>query len=156
MPLSPQGADVAAFLAKIVRLANSNIQFEAKVVNLLSLAAWQLGLERALLMHLDRKTKELVLFPPIDDPDAPKEAVPLSDTVMGRAVQNRQPLLADAGDLPKLPQAWQDYLAPYVSCLALVPILDDKTCYGLLILLSAADADLSSGPNGLVVEAAAN
>ncbi|MDR2456090.1 MAG: GAF domain-containing protein [Deltaproteobacteria bacterium] len=156
MPHTAQAGEVVAFLAKIVRLANSNIQFEAKVANLLSLAGWHLGLDKTLLLFLDRKSRELTLFPQADDLGAPKGPLPAGDSIFDRAAANRQSLLADEGDLDKLPPKWQEFLSPFIPCLAVVPILDDKTCYGLLILLSKTEADLSGGDNGLVVEAVAN
>ena len=156
MPHSASAGDVAAFLAKLVRLANSNIQFESKAANLLSLAAWQLGLDKTLLLFLDRKSRELTLFPQADDLRAPRGPMRMGDSIFDRAAQNRQSLLADQGDFAKLPPEWAEYLTPYIGCLAVVPILDDKTCYGLLLLLAEKSVDLSSGHNSLVVEAVAN
>ncbi|MDR1677120.1 MAG: GHKL domain-containing protein, partial [Deltaproteobacteria bacterium] len=52
--------------------------------------------------------------------------------------------------------AWREFLLPFIKCLALVPILDDKTCYGAIALLSKEGQDLTGGQSGLVVEAVAN
>ncbi|MDR1298343.1 MAG: GAF domain-containing protein [Deltaproteobacteria bacterium] len=148
--------EVAAFLAKLIRLANSNVQFEAKVGNFVSLLSWQLGLDAALLLVLNRERKELKIHRHNEDPLLPSEPVPYADTFLDRAVTNRQSLLADADDLEKLPPEWREYLRPYLPCLAVVPLLDDKTCYGALALLNRAKKDLSGGPQGQVVEAVAN
>ncbi|MDR2442358.1 MAG: GAF domain-containing protein [Deltaproteobacteria bacterium] len=155
MPFAATG-DVAAFLAKLIRLANSNIQFESKVSNFLSIIAWQLGLDKTLLLYHDRKKKELSLHRQPDDYGAPENPFELSDTFFDRAINNRQSLLADAPDLVKLPEDWRLFFEPYIACLAVVPILDDKTCYGVLILLNKKTIDLSSGPYGQAVEAVSN
>ncbi|MDR1658515.1 MAG: GAF domain-containing protein [Deltaproteobacteria bacterium] len=156
MQSSASTGDVSAFLAKLIRLANSNIQFEAKVANFLSLLAWQLGLDKTLLLLLNRKKRELTAHRQADDYGASSEPFDLTDTLFERAINNRQSLLADAQDLPKLPKTWQNFFEPYISCLAVVPLLDDKTCYGLLILLNKRTIDLSSGSSGQAVEAVAN
>ncbi|MDR0354673.1 MAG: hypothetical protein LBJ64_02910 [Deltaproteobacteria bacterium] len=148
--------DVAAFLAKLIRLANSNIQFEAKVGNFVSLLSWQLGLDTSLLFLLNRERKELKIHRYVEDPTLPNEPVYYPDTFLDRAITNRQSMLADSFDLDKLPEIWRDYLRAYLSCLAIVPILDDKTCYGVLALLNRQAKDLSGGPAGQVVEAVAN
>ena len=49
--------DVAAFLAKLIRLANSNIQFKSKVDNFLSLLTWELSLDRSILFFYDSGKK---------------------------------------------------------------------------------------------------
>ncbi|MDR1487245.1 MAG: hypothetical protein LBT62_04540, partial [Deltaproteobacteria bacterium] len=155
MPFSSMANDVATFLAKLIRLANSNIQFEAKVANFLSLLKFQLGLDKTLLLFLNRENRKLTPYP-IDDLTIPKEPLLVSDTFFDRAITNRQSLLADELDLKNLPPQWQEYFAPYLSCLAIVPISDDKTCYGILTVLCQNSCVLNSSPNSLVMEAVSN
>jgi signal transduction histidine kinase len=151
-----QSGDAAAFLAKLIRLANSNIQFDAKVGNFASLLTWQLGLDASLLFLLDRDHKELTIHRFHEDPNLPVEPISYVGTFLERAITHRQSLLAEEIDLEILPPTWREYLAPFLSCLAVVPILDDKTCYGVLALLSKTNQDLSGGQSGQVVEAVAN
>ncbi|MDR1309261.1 MAG: hypothetical protein LBL95_05105 [Deltaproteobacteria bacterium] len=148
--------EVPAFLAKLIRLANSNIQFEAKVGNFVSLLTWQLGLDASLLFLLNRERRELKIHRFHEDPNLPSEPISYQETFLDRAITNRQSLLADACDLDRLPENWREYLRPFIGCLAVVPILDDKTCYGAIALLSREAKDLSGGQAGQVVEAVAN
>ncbi|MDR1545307.1 MAG: GAF domain-containing protein [Deltaproteobacteria bacterium] len=156
MPNAVRVGDVAAFLAKLIRLANSNIQFEAKVGNFLSLLSWELSLDKSLLFFLDREKRLLLVRRPADEPTVPAEPLPLTSSFLERAIANRQPLLAEVHDLASLPELWRTYLAPFTPCLAVVPVVDDKTCYGAIMILCSRPTDLSSGPAGQVVEAVAN
>ncbi|MDR3134830.1 MAG: hypothetical protein LBU69_01905, partial [Deltaproteobacteria bacterium] len=148
--------DAPAFLAKIIRLANSNIQFDAKVGNFASLLTWQLGLDTSLLFLLVRDRKELTIHRFHEDPNLPTEPISYVDTFLERVISHRQSLLAEAHDLDKLPPSWQNFLVPFVNCLAFVPLIDDKTCYGAIALLSKTPKDISAGQSGLIVEAVAN
>jgi signal transduction histidine kinase len=156
MAPSELASEAAAFLAKLIRLANSNIQFEAKVDNFLGLLTWELGLDKSLLLFLNREKKELTAHRSGEEPLPPAEAIPFRETFLDRAIVNRQSLLADSFDLERLPQAWQSYLGEYIASLAVVPILDDKSCYGVIMTLCRKSLELSSGPYGLVLEALAN
>ncbi|MDR2460557.1 MAG: GAF domain-containing protein [Deltaproteobacteria bacterium] len=150
-------SDVAAFLAKLIRLANSNIQFKSKVDNFLSLLTWELALDKSILFFLDRSKKELVVHRrDSQDQSGPTTPIPIKATFLDRAISNHQSLLADAQDLKELPTEWTEFLSPFLSSLAIVPILDDKTCYGVIMTLSKRQLDLQGGPFGQVVEAVAN
>ncbi|MDR0622273.1 MAG: hypothetical protein LBJ61_10420 [Deltaproteobacteria bacterium] len=148
--------DVAAFLAKLIRLANSNIQFDAKVGNFVSLLTWQLGLDATLLFLIAKDRKELSAHRFHEEPNLPVEPISYAGTFLERAIVHRQSLLAEAADLEKLPEPWQDFLSPFMNCLAVVPILDDKTCYGAIVLLSKDPKDLSGGQSGQVIDAVTN
>ncbi|MDR2367743.1 MAG: hypothetical protein LBF58_06495 [Deltaproteobacteria bacterium] len=151
-----QSGDVAAFLAKLIRLANSNIQFDAKVGNFVSLLTWQLSLDATLMFLLSHDRKELTVHKFHEDPNMPALPIAYPGTFLERAIVHRQSLLTEASDLDKLPDPWREYLLPFINCLAVVPILDDKTCYGVIALLSRTTQDLSAGQSGQVVEAVAN
>ncbi|MDR1165532.1 MAG: hypothetical protein LBO66_06600 [Deltaproteobacteria bacterium] len=157
MPFSELASDVAAFLAKLIRLANSNIQFESKVDNFLNLLSWELNLDRSLLFFLRREKKSLEAHRRDgSEPGPPSSPIPLKGTFLDRAISNHKSLLADAADLNDLPPEWAEFLLPYLPSLAIVPILDDKACYGVIMTLKETPMDLSSGSYGQVVEAVAN
>ncbi|MDR3155055.1 MAG: GAF domain-containing protein, partial [Deltaproteobacteria bacterium] len=69
---------------------------------------------------------------------------------------NHQSLLADEDDMLELPKEWAEFLSPYLPSLAIVPILDDKACYGVIMTLSRKPIDHSIGTYGQVVDAVAN
>ncbi|MDR1080572.1 MAG: GAF domain-containing protein [Deltaproteobacteria bacterium] len=156
-----QGApaqDAAAFFAKLIRSANSNIRFESKVENFLNLLTWELSLDKSLLFFLDRETRTLAVHRErSQDPDGrPASPVPVKGTFLDRAISNHQSLLADDDDMRELPPEWADFLKPYLTSLAIVPVLDDKTCYGVIMTLSKRPVDHSVGTYGQVVDAVAN
>jgi signal transduction histidine kinase len=148
--------DAAAFLAKLIRLANSNIQFEAKVGNFLGLLTWEMGLSQSLLFYLDREKKNLTPHGSNGEPGVPTCPIPYADTFLEKAVNSRQSLLADPFDLRNLPPPWQDYLTDYLACLAVIPVVDDKTCYGILMILSQKTQDIGGAVYGQIVESVAN
>ncbi|MDR3204324.1 MAG: hypothetical protein LBV23_06235, partial [Deltaproteobacteria bacterium] len=157
MPTIQRAGDAVAFLAKLIKLANSNIQFDSKVGNFLSLLSWELGLEKAILMFLNREKKELVPhIRPGEDILIPTEPLNFNQTFFERAISNRQSLLAEARDLESLSDKWREFFTPFLPCLAVVPIVDDKTCYGTLIILSSSSKELDSGLYGQMVESVAN
>jgi signal transduction histidine kinase len=156
VPTSGPASDVAAFLAKLIRLANSNIQFESKVGNFLGLLSWELGLDKSLLFYLHREKRCLSVHNSSEEPIAPTLAIPLADTFLEKAIVSRQSLLADPYDLNNLPEVWLSYLTDFLPSLAVIPVVDDKTCYGVLMTLNRRPVDLSSSTYGQIVESVAN
>ncbi|MDR1042256.1 MAG: GAF domain-containing protein [Deltaproteobacteria bacterium] len=149
---------IAAFFAKLIRLANSNIRFESKVENFLNLLTWELSLDKSLLFFLDRESRTLTVHKErSQDPDGrPVSPVPVRGTFLDRAISTHQSLLADEGDMRELPPEWAAFLKPFLPSLAIVPVLDDKTCYGIIMTLSKKPIDHSVGSYGQVVDAVAN
>jgi signal transduction histidine kinase len=156
VPTTGSVSDVAAFLAKLIRLANSNIQFESKVGNFLGLLSWELGLDKSLLFYLHREKRNLTVHNSADDPMAPSLPIPLVDTFLEKSIVSRQSLLADPYDLNTLPEAWRSYLTDFLPSLAVIPVVDDKTCYGVLMTLNRRSVDLNNGTYGQIVESVAN
>ncbi|MDR0549934.1 MAG: GAF domain-containing protein [Deltaproteobacteria bacterium] len=153
---SSSAGDAAAFLAKLIRLANSNIQFEAKVANFLGLLAWEMGVEKSLLFFLDREKRWLEPHDPHGETGAPTMPIPYGDTFLEKAVGSRQSLLADPYDLNNLPDPWRVYLENFLPSLAVIPVVDDKTCYGLLMTLNRTPLDFGGAAYGQIIEAVAN
>ncbi|MDR1607047.1 MAG: GAF domain-containing protein [Deltaproteobacteria bacterium] len=149
-------SDPAAFLAKLIRLANSNIQFEAKVGNFLGLLTWELSLDHSLLFYLNREKRWLTYHAPSAEAPCPTSPIPYGDTFLEKAIISRQSLLADPDDLLNLPEVWQEYLSKYLASLAAIPILDDKTCYGILLTLRREPVDFGDPVLGQALESVAN
>jgi signal transduction histidine kinase len=82
--------------------------------------------------------------------------IPYADTFLEKAVATRQSLQADPYDINNLPDPWQIYLKAFLPCLAVVPLLDDKTCYGVLMTLNRHPLDLGGAVHGQIVESVAN
>jgi signal transduction histidine kinase len=156
VPGAGQSGDTAAFLAKLIRLANSNVQFDSKVSNFLSLLTWELGLERSFLFYLEREKRWLLPHVTVGDTGAPAMPIPYGDTFFEKSISSRQSLLADPYDLGNLPDPWQAYLSAYLPSLAVNPVVDDKTCYGVLMTLNRTPLDLSGPAYGQIVESVAN
>ncbi|MDR2353576.1 MAG: GAF domain-containing protein [Deltaproteobacteria bacterium] len=156
MPGTKEANDVSAFLAKLIRLANSNIQFESKVDNFLNLLTWELNLDKSLLFFLNREKKELSPHRKDSQEGTPTQPIPIQGNFLDRTISNHQSLLVDANDLVALSKPWAEFLTPYLPSLAIIPILDDKACYGVIMTLKQKPLDLSSGAYGLIVEAVAN
>ncbi|MDR2935363.1 MAG: hypothetical protein LBV70_05755, partial [Candidatus Adiutrix sp.] len=155
MPHSAQ-MDTAALLAKLIKLSNSNTQFEFKVTSFLNILSWELDLEHAILLTLDNDRKQ---FQPLwlADSAFPRlgPVAGSGDNIIGRCLAGRQTLLADRNDLPGLPRDWAAFLAPFSEGLMLTPLIDDKTGYGTLLLLRRTFRPLEPD-QALLMEAVAN
>jgi GAF domain-containing protein len=153
----PYSAKTAALLAKLIKLSNSNTQFESKVTNFLSIISWELDLEYAVLLTLDNDQKQLQplwladsAFPRLGPVNG------FGDNIISLCLTSRQTLLADQNDLLSLPRDWADFVAPFSKSLMVTPLVDDKSGgYGVLLLLSRAFRPLD--PNqAILMEAVAN
>ena len=147
--------DTPALLAKLIRLSNSNTQFEFKVTNFLNIISWELDLEYAVLLTLDGDYEELQPFWLADSTLPRLGPVSISGNIIGRCLSGRQTLLADQDDLLGLPHDWAAFTAPFNAGLMVTPLVDDKTGYGVLLLLSRTFKALDHNQS-LLLEAVAN
>ena len=145
---------LAATLAKLIRLSNSNIQYESKVNSFLNILTWELELDQAILLTFDQERRLLVPFWRADAAFFPGP-VPLEDNLVGRCLTGRQTFLADQADIAALPPDWRSFAAPFQNCFVVTPLCDDKTAYGVLVLLSRQTYEINAG-RALLMEAVAN
>ncbi|MDR2199475.1 MAG: hypothetical protein LBR53_08495 [Deltaproteobacteria bacterium] len=148
---------VIEFLTKLILIANSNIQFDSKVDSFLNLLTRELGIDRTVLLFLDREKKHLSPHRRDNAPsDLPSPPVAYLDTFLNRVVVNRQSAIVDALDLTQLPPPWAEFLSPYLSSICVVPITDDKACYGVVMTLSKGSLDHTQKTYGKMLEAVTN
>ena len=147
--------DPAMVLAKLIRLSNSNTQYDFKVRSFLNILTWELDMEHAVLLTVDRQRRLLVPLW-IADASLPRLSnLPLSGNMVGRSLTSRQTLLADPPDFLELPPDWAAFADPYRNCFLATPLGDDKTTYGVLLLLSRNSYEVHP-VRSLLVEALAN
>ncbi|MDR2724947.1 MAG: GAF domain-containing protein [Candidatus Adiutrix sp.] len=127
--------DTAALLAKLIKLSNSNTQFELKVTSFLNTISWERDLEYAILLTLGSDLKHLQPLWLADSTFPRLGPVAAEGNIIGRCLTGRQILLADQDDLLGLPRDWAAFVAPFGDGLMVTPLGDDKTCYGVLLLL---------------------
>jgi len=145
----------AAMLAKLIKLSNSNTQYDFKVRSFLNILTWELDLDHAVLLTVDRERRVLIPMLMADDSLPVLSSLPISGNMIGRSLTTRQTLLADPPDFLELPSDWAVFMEPFKSCLLATPLGDDKTTYGVLLLLSRRLYKVN--PVGsLLVEAVAN
>ncbi|MDR1044128.1 MAG: hypothetical protein LBP33_03295 [Candidatus Adiutrix sp.] len=148
-------SDPAAVLAKLIKLSNSNTQHEFKVTSFLNILTWELDLDHAILLTLERERRLLTPMWRADSSFPRLSAIPTQGNMAGRSLTTRQTLLADPPDLDALPPDWAAFAAPFKNCLLAAPLGDDKTTYGVLLLL-ARNASEINADKALLVEAVAN
>lgn len=153
MPFSLK-TDPAATLAKLIKLSNSNVQYESKVNSFLNILTWELELDQAVLLTLDRDRRLLTPMWRADDV-FPRGTIPLEGNMVGRCLTGRQTFLADPADIMALPPDWAAFAEPFQNCLVVTPLGDDKTTYGVLMLLCRETYDINAA-RALLVEAVAN
>jgi len=129
-------SDPAATMAKLIKLSNSNTQYEYKVNSFLNILSWELDLDHAILLTLDRERRLLAPMWRADASFPRLSSVPLEGNMIGRCLVTRQTLLADPPDLAALPPDWAAFGEPFGNCFLATPLGDDKTTYGVLLLLS--------------------
>lgn len=151
--------NLAAGLSKLIKLSNSNIQYEFKVASFLNIIIWEMDLEHAILLTLDKDKRLLV---PSRQADAPfpqgavrLSPIPLAGNLAETCLAQRQTLLAGRADLESLPHDWQDFVMPFLNFMALTPLTDDKTTYGALVLLGRDHRELNQD-TAVMLEAVAN
>ncbi len=154
MPFS-QKTDPAAVLAKLIKLSNSNIQYESKINSFLNIISWEMDLDLAVMLTLDRERRILEPLWRADAAFPHLSPIPLENNMVGRSLTTRQTLLAEPSDLEALPPDWAAFAAPYAQGLLVTPLGDDKTVYGVLMLLSRRPHEVSA-PKALLMEAVAN
>ncbi len=154
MPFSPK-TDPAAILAKLIKLSNSNTQYEFKVNSFLNIISWEMDLDHAILLTLDRERRLLVPMWRADAAFPRLGPIPTQGNMVGRCLTGRQTLLADPPDLMALPHDWAAFVEPFKKSLLVTPLGDDKTTYGVLMLLSRSGYDLSAD-RAMLMEAVAN
>jgi len=153
--LSAPKTDPAATLAKLIKLSNSNTQYEFKVNSFLNIISWELELEHAILLTLDRERRFLVPMWRADASFPRLSALPTQGNMIGRCLTTRQTLLADPPDIAAMPPDWAAFADPFRNCFLATPLGDDKTTYGVLIMLSRAVYDVHPG-KAILMEAVAN
>ncbi len=147
--------DPASVLAKLIKLSNSNTQYDFKVGSFLNILAWELDLDHAILLTLDREKRVLVPFWRADSSFPHLSSVPTQGNMVGRSLTTRQTLLADPPDLYALPHDWAVFTEPFKDYFMVTPLADDKTTYGVLMLLSRSVYEANSA-KAVVMEAVAN
>ncbi|MDR2340656.1 MAG: hypothetical protein LBF40_11105, partial [Deltaproteobacteria bacterium] len=149
--------NVVEFLTKLIMIANSNIQFDSKVESFLNLLTRELGIDRSILLFLNREKK--LLYAHVKDnitSDLPITTISYQDTFLNSVIINRQSSVADALDLTQLPPPWSEFLTPYLPSITIVPITDDKACYGVVMTLSQYPLDHTKKTYGKMLEAVTN
>ncbi|MDR0882737.1 MAG: hypothetical protein LBP55_09400 [Candidatus Adiutrix sp.] len=148
--------DPATILAKLIKLSNSNTQHEFKVGSFLNVITWELDFDHAILLTLDRERR---LLEPLWRPDAAfpqlSSITTSADSMIGRCLTGRQTLLADPPDFETLPRDWAAFAEPFRNCLLVTPLGDDKTTYGVLVLLARQVYEVNP-VKALLLEAVAN
>jgi len=147
--------DPASILSKLIKLSNSNTQYDFKVGSFLNILAWELDLDHAILLTLDREKRVLVPFWRADSSFPRLSAIPTQGNMVGRSLTTRQTLLADPPDLYALPHDWSVFTEPFKDHLVATPLADDKTTYGVLLLLARYVYEANSA-KALLMEAVAN
>lgn len=151
----PLKADPAATLAKLIKLSNSNTQYEFKINSFLNILTWELDFEQSVLLILD--TEAGLLLPQWRSESLTTSLAPidLNGNMLGRCLSSRQSLLAEAGDIQALPPDWFSFAQPFLRCFLAIPLGDDKTVYGVLILLRRQAYELDHS-RALLLEAVAD
>jgi len=154
MPYSSK-TDPAAVLAKLIKLSNSNTQYEFKVNSFLNIVSWELELEHAILLTLDRERRLLVPMWRADATYPRLSSLSAQGNMVGRCLASRQTFRADPPDIEALPHDWATFVDPFRDSLVATPLSDDKTTYGVLLLLSRIPYVLDP-VKALLMEAVAN
>lgn len=147
--------DPALVLAKLIKLSNSNTQYDFKIRSFLNILTWELGVDRAILLTIDSHQQLLVPFWYADASLPSLSSLPISGNMVGRSLTSRQTLLADPPDFLDFPPDWAAFAAPFYQCFLATPLGDDKTTYGVLLLLSRNACEIHA-TRSLLVEALAN
>lgn len=134
MPFSSQ-TDLTTILAKLIKLSNSNTQYEFKVNSFLNIITWELNFEAAILLTLNRERHQLMPLWQADFAWPRLDPIPLHNNLAERCLTSRKTLLADSADIETLPRDWVAFAEPFKNCLLVTPLEDDKTTYGVLMLL---------------------
>ncbi len=154
MPFVPK-TELAAVLAKLIKLSNSSTQYEYKVHSFLNILTWETDFDQAVLLTLDREKRLLSPLWRADSAFPRLNSIPVEGNLVGRSVTGRQTLLADPADIELLPPDWRAFVDPFAKCLVATPLGDDKTVYGALVLLGREPQELAPGQT-LLLEAVAN
>ncbi|UQZ90353.1 hypothetical protein C4J81_14525 [Deltaproteobacteria bacterium Smac51] len=154
MPFVPK-TELAAVLAKLIKLSNSNTQYEFKVNSFLNILTWEMDLDHAILLTLDRERRILAPLWRADATFPRLSSIPVEGNMVGRCVTSRQTLLADPPDVELLPPDWRHFVEPFTGCMVVTPLGDDKTIYGALMLLGRSPQELTPAKT-LLMEAVAN
>ena len=147
--------DTATLLAKLIKLSNSSTQFEFKVTSFLNILSWELDLEYAILLTLDRDKKQLQPLWLTDSTFPRLGPVASFGNIIGRCLAGRQTLLADRDDLLDLPHDLAAFVDPFSESLMVTSLGDDKANYGVLLLLRRTFRPLNPHQS-LLLEAVAN
>ncbi len=131
----PPQSELATALAKLIKVSNSNVQYESKVNSVLNIACWELDLDLAVLLTLNRDQEQLVPMWRADTASQALSPLPLDGNMVSRSLAMRQILLAEKDDLNGFSADWQQLIASYNNSFLAAPLSDDKTVYGALVLL---------------------
>jgi len=147
--------DPAAVLAKLIKLSNSNTQYEFKATSFLDIIAWELELDHAILLTLDRERRLLVPMWRADAAFPRLSSLSAQGNMFGRCLTSHQTFRADPPDILALPHDWATFVEPFKESLVATPLSDDKTTYGVLLLMSRHHYILDP-VRALLMEAVAN
>ena len=149
-------SDIVRILAKIIKLSNSNIQYEPKINSFLNILSWELGLEHCLILTIGQDKSQLSI-PWQPDYDMPVlSPLPIDDkTIISRSLLSRQTILSNPDEDLVLSEDWANFVEPCKGNFMVTPLTDDKMAYGVLLLLSR-NPNLRNSANFVVVEAVAN
>ncbi|MGL4209672.1 MAG: GAF domain-containing protein, partial [Candidatus Adiutrix sp.] len=150
MPFSLK-SDLAAVLAKLIKLSNSNTQYEFKVNSFLSAITWELDLEYAILLTVDMDRKILEPTFRSDLPMLRLSPMGLSENnIIVRSIRTRQTLLADHDDAKHLPCDWATFTEPFKQSFLVTPLTDDRGTYGALVLLARRPYEAGSAQSTFI------
>lgn len=123
-------------LAKVVKIAQSTVEFEEKLQNIVYTLSRDFGCDLCAIFLLDKQNESLTLNASSDPNVLPSNSlsIPVGEGVIGIPVSNRKPLISDGAKIthdPKLtvPTPLRDF-----SSFASFPIGDNDFTYGVLTL----------------------
>lgn len=145
--------DGYAFLEKLIRISNSNVNVERRLQNMLQLFTRELGLKKAFIFNLDRETGDFTLRTADDSVNPPTVILKAEKTLIGNVAEQRKAVQAYAEDIKRLPEDLQPFVKSLTSILVF-PILDDQVLFGVLVLAPEDDSPMDQARLRLIETAA--
>ncbi len=139
-------------LSKIVKIAQSTVEFEEKLQNIVYTLSRDFGCDLCAVFLLDKQNESLTLNASSNPNLVPSNSlsIPVGEGIIGIPVHDRKPLISDGAKIahdPKLtvPAPLRDF-----SSLASFPIGDNDFTYGVLTLAGRNSIKLGSGQEKLL------
>lgn len=134
------GIDRYSLIDKVVRISNSTVDVERRVKNILELFRRDMDIDRVYLFNLNRETGTLIPRAADEEAVLPEFTIDLDDNFIGLSALKREHMIVGRRDITDLPDACLELFSEYQT-LAAFPVMDDKTIYGVLVLLNHNPTD---------------